>query len=181
MRRAAFVIVAALGLAPAAHAELFKCKGPDGKTLYTSDHSQCPGAEVHQPSGHLQRTHGGAAPAPSGAQMAPKAPSGGTRANAPAAEEADAQVWRAKRANAQAALQQTQSQLGTLHQASGWCNRGHEVYAEDKDGLRHNVDCDQIEKDEKALQREQQRLEDYLSEGLEDECRRAGCMPGWLR
>jgi hypothetical protein len=31
------------------------------------------------------------------------------------------------------------------------------------------------------LEGEQSAAEEYLREGLEDECRQAGCLPGWLR
>jgi len=180
MRRSALVLAVGLGLALAAgavRAELYKCQGPDGKTLFTSDHSQCPGAEVHQPSGHLQRARS-SAPPPASAPTPSKRPA---RPATAVDDQAEAQGWRARRANAEAALKQNEAQLATLHEAAGWCNRGHEVYAEDQDGLHHGVDCEDIDAKERALRREQKRLEDYLAGGLEDECRRAGCLPGWIR
>ncbi len=176
MRHAALALAIGLGLvAGAARAELYKCQGPDGKTLFTSDRSQCPGAEAHQPSGQLQRTRSN--PAPS----APAPPPSARPARGNVDDEVEAQAWRARRTNAQAALKQTEAQLATLHEVAGWCNRGHEVYAEDRDGLRRGIDCEDIDENERALRREQKRLEDYLAEGLEEECRRAGCLPGWLR
>jgi Domain of unknown function (DUF4124) len=171
MRSSVLALVLALCVAPlASRAELYKCQGPDGKTLFTSDRSQCPGASAHQPSGRLQRSAPSPAPAPA------------ARATPTAADEAaEAQAWRAKRQNAETALQQAEARLETLHAVAGWCNRGHEVFAEDRDGLRHGVDCDEVDATEKELRRERARLEAYLAEGLEEECRRAGCLPGWLR
>jgi uncharacterized protein DUF4124 len=176
MRRSAFVLAVGLGLvAGAARAELYKCKGPDGKTLFTSDRSQCPGAEVHEPSGQLQRTRPSSATPPASPRTPTRPASGASD------DEGEAQVWRAKRVNAKTALKQTEAELEMLHEVAGWCNRGHEVWAEDRDGLRHGVDCEDVDQKERELRREQKRLEAYLAEGLEEECRRAGCLPGWMR
>ena len=175
MRPVTLLLVAGLWLAPfAASAELYKCQGADGKTLFTSDRSQCPGASAHEPSGNIQRSQSGpaAASAPLSARPA--------RAHA-TDDEAEAQAWRAKRRGAESALRQTEAQLETLREVAGWCNRGHEVWAEDRDGLRHGVDCEEVDAQESAVRREQKRLKAYLAEGLEEECRRAGCLPGWLR
>lgn len=175
MRGVAVLIVLGLGLAPcAATAELYKCRGPDGKTLFTSDRSQCPGATAHEPSGRLQRSQSSPAPA----AAAPSARPARSRA---VDDEAEAQTWRAKRRGAESALRETESQLETLSAVAGWCNRGAEVWAEDQDGLRHGVDCKDVDTQEAALRREQKRLKTYLAEGLEEECRRAGCLPGWIR
>jgi len=174
MRHVVLLLAAGLWLAPsAAEAELYKCRGADGKTLFTSDRSQCPGASAHEPSGRVQRSQASpAAAAPPSARPA--------RARA-TDDEAEAQAWRGKRGSAEAALRETENQLETLRQVAGWCNRGAEVWAEDQDGLRHGVDCEDVDTQEAAVRREQKRLEAYLAEGLEEECRRAGCLPGWIR
>jgi hypothetical protein len=175
MPRHALVLAACILLVSAgARAELYKCQGPDGKTLFTSDRSRCPGAPLHETGREIQRTQ------PSGPVRAPTQ----LRSTRPAAAQddaAEAQVWRAKRVEAESALGQTQARLATIRQVAGWCNRGGEVYAEDRDGLRHGVRCEEVDAADLALRREQKRLETYLSEGLEEECRRAGCLPGWLR
>jgi hypothetical protein len=165
-----WLLVLALWLVPApGDAELYQCPGPDGKPLYTSDRSQCPGALAHEPKGSVQRS-------------APNAPRGReVGARRLADDEAEAQVWRAKRASAEAELRQAETQLATLREVAGWCNRGREVWAQDADGLRRDVDCEEVDSAERALRREHRRLEAYLAEGLEDECRRAGCLPGWVR
>jgi hypothetical protein len=162
-------------VAAPARAELYKCQGPDGKTLFTSDRTRCPGASQHEPKGRVQRTRAPAAPRAT--------PRGG---NPPAAAEgsddaAEAQVWRNKREKAKAELRRTEDRLALLREVAGWCNRGHEVWAEDADGLRRDVDCEDVDAQAKALRGEQKRLEAYLDEGLEEECRRAGCLPGWIR
>jgi hypothetical protein len=173
MRSAVWLLAVFVLLPAAGRAELYKCRGPDGKTLFTSDRSQCPGAEVHEPSGRVQRT----GPTASGRP----APAARPAARPAADDAAEAQAWRAKRLQAEASLRDADAQLATLHEVAGWCNRGHLVYAEDQDGLHHGVDCDQVDAQERALRREQKRLKAYLDEGLEEECRRAGCLPGWLR
>jgi len=176
MRRRALLLAACvlIGAGPA-RAELYKCQGADGKTLFTSDRSQCPGAAAHQPGGEIQRTQP-TGPAHAPTQLRPPRPA----ALSPD-DEAEAQVWRAKRVEAEAALDQTRSRLAVTRQIAGWCNRGQEVFAEDQDGLRHGVSCKEVDATELTLRREQKRLEAYLDEGLEEECRRAGCLPGWLR
>jgi len=165
-----------LGLAAGAHAEMYRCQGPDGKTLFTSDRSQCPRAALHESSGRIQRSSGGAEAPPARPRES------ATRHERRTFEDAaEAQVWRAKRANAEASLGQVAAQLETFHEVAGWCNRGHEVWTTDEDGLRHGVDCNELKAQERELRREQKRLEAYLAEGLEEECRRAGCLPGWIR
>ncbi len=166
-----------LALAPAAHAKMFRCVGPDGKTLYTSDRSKCPSAAPHESTGRIQRSTGRTEP-----RANPRRPTALSPARRAAIEEeAEAQVWRAKRANANAELRRARGQLETLHEVAGWCNRGHEVWATDRDGLKHGVDCNDVKRQEAELRRATQQLEHYLAEGLEDECRRAGCLPGWIR
>jgi hypothetical protein len=96
-------------------------------------------------------------------------------------DEAEARVWRAKRTEAVAALAQNEARRSTVREVAGWCNRGREVWTQDAHGLRHGVDCKDVDTLDATLRREQKQLEAYLSEGLEDECRRAGCLPGWIR
>lgn len=164
-------------LAPAAHAEMFRCEGPGGGTIFTSDRSKCPRAEPHQSSGRIQRATG------SGARRAhPRRPPASSPARRAAIdEEAEAQVWRAKHAKAKTELRRAQKQLEAAHEVAGWCNRGHEVWATDRDGLRTGVDCNEVKRDEQKLRTLTQGIEHYLADGLEEECRRAGCLPGWIR
>jgi hypothetical protein len=165
-----------LALSTGAQAETYKCQGPDGKTLFTSDRSLCPRAERHESPGQIQRSSGGP-------ELPPARPreSATHRTRRAFDDAAEAQVWRAKRANAEAELAEARARLETLHEVAGWCNRGREVWATDADGLRHGVDCEELKAQQKALRGEEKRLEAYLAEGLEEECRRAGCLPGWIR
>ena len=173
--RALALAACVLACPGAASAELYKCEGAGGKPLFTSDRSQCPGAAAHEPAGAIQRTEP-AGPARAPTQLRPPRPA------APAQDDAaEAQAWRVKRVQAESALRDTEARLATLRQVAGWCHHGREVYAEDQDGLRQGVSCEEVETTEQALRREQKRLEAYLGEGLEEECRRAGCLPGWLR
>jgi hypothetical protein len=176
-RRLAYAAVwLGFALCAGAHAEMYKCVGPDGKTVFTSDRSLCPRASLHESTGRVQRATGGpeqppARPRESARQRELRDLAGG----------AEAQAWRGKRASAEAELREARARLEALHQVAGWCNRGHEVWATDADGLRHGVDCTELAAQQKALRREEKRLEAYLAEGLEEECRRAGCLPGWIR
>ena len=47
--------------------------------------------------------------------------------------------------------------------------------------MREDYSCDEAhESYERATERRKE-LKRYLAGGLEDECRRAGCLPGWVR
>jgi hypothetical protein len=178
MRSLGFLVVLwGLCVITPAHAEMFRCRAPDGSTIYTSDRSKCPRAEPHRSSGRIQRSSGGGE-----RQLRPKRATRSSPARRAAIdEEAEAQVWRAKRVNAKAELQRAKQKLANAHEVAGWCNRGHEVWTTDQDGLRHGVDCNEVKREEQRLRTLTEGIENYLAEGLEEECRRAGCLPGWIR
>src|SRR5512134_3798190 len=98
MRCPALLLAAALLLgAGAVEAELYRCQGADGKTLFTSDRSQCPGASAHRPDAAIQRTQ------PSGPARAPSQlrPARTARPAAPLEDDAtEASAWQAKRTQA---------------------------------------------------------------------------------
>ena len=48
-------LLAVSALATAAHAELFRCTGPDGKTIFTDQKHTCPGADASEPAGVVHR------------------------------------------------------------------------------------------------------------------------------
>jgi hypothetical protein len=160
-----------LAAAPA-RAEMYECQGPDGKTLYTTNASLCPGASVHVPKGHVVHTHDTAAPA-----APPVSAGSATKAD----DAAQAEPWRARRRHAEQRLQQVDKLLVSYHKAAGWCNRGDSLYVEDEDGIRHDYSCDQVKAKEAKLADEKAKLQQYLAEGLAEECRKAGCEPGWVR
>ena len=164
--------------ASAADADMYKCPGPDGETLYTSDASQCPGAPAHISDGSLQRGHSGSAPPSTRALPA-------ARRRAPASRpptDAAAGAWRIKRGQAEQALTNVEARLDYVSRGLTLCNRGRDLYTEDKEtGLREAYSCADVKREHGQLEAEQQRLRAYLSGGLEEECRRAGCLPGWIR
>jgi hypothetical protein len=178
---AALVFVAA----PAA-AEIFACTGPNGEKFFTSDKGACPRAERHAPSRDVQRMQdgspapapGGDAAAPAGAQPAPAAP---RAEEAPSGEEAQAAVWRRKRADAEQELRDLERNFDEYQEIVKWCNRGGDLYLEDKVGVRKDYDCDDAQESYEKISKRVGELRTYLAGGLEDECRRAGCLPGWIR
>ena len=184
MRRALRLgwLACALACAAAAHADTYRCQGPDGKTLFTSDRSLCPGASQHETPGQIQRAPGGPPRPPARPRDPHEQPAlRAWQEQGAASDGVEAEAWRGKRARAEVDLAETRSRLRTLQQVAGWCNRGHEVWSTDADGLRHDVDCEELAAQREVLEREERRLEAYLAEGLEEECRRAGCLPGWIR
>ena len=179
-------LAAAVAAAPAA-AEMYRCTGPDGRPLYTSDASACPGAKRHEPSRDVQRMPG-ARPSWSGdPALAGDAPgrAGGARpapaSPADAPEDAQAAMWRRKRTDAEEEMRALSRGEDELREIVTWCNRGGELIVEDQVGIRDRYDCDDARD---AYQRSSARLKElraYLSGGLEEECRRSGCLPGWIR
>ncbi len=96
-------------------------------------------------------------------------------------EEAQAAAWRARRDETDRRLREAEAGLPALQRAVGWCHRGDGVYRTDDLGMRHEVDCTELEDRVERLGEEVARLRLYLEEGLEEDCRRAGCLPGWIR
>jgi hypothetical protein len=179
------VLAGALLLGAPARAEMYRCTGPGGEPVFTSDASACPGAKPHAP--HREVQHAPSAPAWSGdPTLAADGPGRVGRGAAPAplapdSEDAQAAMWRRKRTQAQEELRGLQRGEGELREIVSWCNRGGELVVEDEVGLRDRYDCaDAREAYERASARLRE-LRAYLAGGLEDECRRAGCLPGWIR
>lgn len=165
-------------LAPAtAYAEIYQCVGPDGRPLYTGDPSACPGASPHQVRGTLQRVP---------ANRVTAAPARFPRAaleaqGAQSAEEAEEATWRARREAAEAELAAISSRVGEFRQLVSWCNRGGNLYLKDRSGLKRDYSCRDLRGEFEAMNARQAELRAYLQGGLEEECRRAGCLPGWIR
>jgi len=173
--RALFLtVVLALAAWEPARAEIYKCVGADGKMLFTGDRSQCPGAERHQSTGRIEKMP---ARPPATVRRPPARRRGGAIGNA-AAKEA---LWRGKKIRAETELQGLEGRLEYMRQAVGWCNRGDVLFAEDDTGIRRSYDCRDVHNEYEQLKARQAGLRLYLGEGLEEECRRAGCLPGWIR
>ncbi len=187
MRAAAsWAVALAVGLAAApALAEIFVCTGPDGSKRYVSDASQCPGAQKHELTGQVQRAAGASAPQQS---RGPLSAIGGQRRSArPAAasaadDEAAARSWREKRLTAEQQLAQVEVEISQAEASLRWCNRGGDMYLENTEtGLRRGLPCSEVEQSYGRLKIQHRQLQQYLDEGLEEECRRSGCLPGWVR
>jgi len=164
-----------------ARAGIYKCKGPDGKILYTSDQSQCPGADEHAIGGSIQ-----AVPRRSGVPSAPDAsrpppPPAMTRRGGTAQDEAMAAEWRKKRPQALQHLEAVTGRLEYVRRAAVLCNRGGSLYTQGETGIRRGYSCDRVRDEFAELERAESELRAYLEGGLEEDCRRSGCLPGWIR
>jgi hypothetical protein len=179
--RAALSAVVALALAASAQAEIFKCVGPNGDVRFTSNAAQCPNAAPHAPKDSaLQRIEKPEAPLASarpGSSVHPTA--------APAARDTSAAAeasWREKKAEAERNLRSLEVARERVLAAVRWCNKGHGVTTENpRTGIREQVRCKDIDADRAKIERELEKARTLLATGLEEECREAGCMPGWIR
>jgi hypothetical protein len=159
---------------PPARAELFRCKRPDGSVTYTDDAAACPGAVPHATKGEIQRVPRGAAPA---AATSP-ATTPPASFDSQAGEEA---AWRQRAAAARAELADVERREVELREYVTACNRGATLLARDDAGLNHTVSCDSARGAWQQAQARRDQLRQYLAVGLQDECRRSGCLPGWIR
>lgn len=177
-----------LAAAAPAGAEMYRCEGPDGTITFTGDASACPGAAPHAPSRDLQRLPGeAAAEAPGGdapdamgeAEAAPVAPA--KRHDTGEDEEAIAASWRAKRSEAEAESRQVDRDRDEFEEMVTWCNRGGNLELEERTGMRRDYSCTEARAEYERLTTRATELRRYLAGGLEEECRREGCLPGWVR
>ncbi len=181
MQRLTAALALSLLLSGAAHAEIFKCIGPNGDVRFTSNSAQCPNAPPHAPKeAAVQRIE---KPQPL-ATARPGAVPAQRRTSAAAFDEnagAEA-LWRKKKADAQQQARDVEARIRGLQRAVRWCNDGNLLWVEDdRTGIRQDVPCSQIDAMKREFDLEKVHVEQYLAEGLEEECRRAGCLPGWLR
>jgi len=184
MRSAAPVITLLLALAlPAsgARAELFRCTGPDGKTIFTDQKQACPGAEPTEPTGVVHRAEtpesrrNGKAPA----SEVPAASSRDPHASDVQSEEAQ---WKQKKQDVEQQIAKLHAQREAMERFVSHCNRpGRYVTTRDDAGIQQEVSCSELKDRFDALETKEAAARDYLANGLPDECRRAGCLPGWLR
>ncbi len=183
IRRARWVGLALLGaavvLAPtAAGAEgIFRCTGADGKTVYTSNPGACPNAKPHVLKSRVQNVVEG--------QRSPRR-SPGSRASRPAARapaggDGLERMWRNKRSEKQQELGQIDRRLKRAMTMAKGCNRGAEWYSKDEAGMRKHISCDKVKSNLRKIEQERADVQEYLRSGIEDDCRKAGCLPGWVR
>lgn len=169
----------ALLAAPAA-AELLRCQGPDGNTIFTDDPARCPGAEPFEPGATLQSAPGAASPEEAG-EIPPAAARQRQRELAAEAQAAEARRWARKKSDAEEEMRQVAKRRDHLRQYVAHCHRGGDVLTRDDAGIKRTVSCDSLDETFAELEAREEELRDYLAEGLAEECRKAGCLPGWIR
>lgn len=170
------LLAIALVVSGAARAELLRCTGPDGKTIYTDDKSVCPEAKPFEPAAVLHGTERQAPVEPTerGKRVV-------SRDRAQDVDAGEAQHWRGLRTAKEEELRQISAERAELKGYVAWCNRGGSVVSRDQAGIKQKVRCDELRNMMVALDTRKSDIEEYLEQGLPEECRRAGCLPGWIR
>lgn len=177
----AVVLATALGsAAERAGAELYRCKGPDGKTLYTDNKALCPGADAFEPQGEVQEAPGPDARS-TPASRDTRADRAEARRLAEESEQGEARRWRQKREDAERRLEEVGQRRAYLGEYVTWCNRGGSVLMRDDAGIKRKIPCTALRAEIATLETEEAQLHQYLEQELPEACRRAGCLPGWLR
>lgn len=166
------LVLTVTGAASSAAAEIFRCVGRDGKVTFTSSQATCPGAKPHELTGRVEHMKN---------LPVPKRRARSSRSASSGLEEAQAAQWRAKKTRAQRELQSATERSEQWRQFVTWCNRGGELYETDQSGLRKDYSCSQADREWEAAKAQSKALAHYLEEGLEEECRRSDCLPGWIR
>ena len=92
-----------------------------------------------------------------------------------------ASQWRGKRQGAERELGELRSHLDEVEGLVAWCNRGGDLFVRDAAGLKQHYSCDEARSQLERMRQRMAELEFYLEDGLAEECRRAGCLPGWIR
>ena len=172
-------VLALCAVAPrdVAAAGLLRCQGPDGRTVYTDDKSVCPDSQPYEPAAAVPEVS-----TPS------RDPAAGDASRARAVREreeqtssAQAAAWRQRRMDKEDELRRATSEYDYLKSYVAFCNRGNYVFTDDDSGIKTQVSCRDLSARLAALDTRVQGLRDYLDRELPEQCRRAGCLPGWLR
>jgi hypothetical protein len=182
-RGAALVLLLAVSLcATAARGELFRCTGPDGKVIFTDQKQNCPGAEPSEPTGVVHRAE---TPEPARRDPSGERPQPASLSRDPHATSVDAEAaarWRQKKLDAEQRLAKIQQQRVEMDRFVSHCNRpGRYVTTRDDAGIQQRVGCSELKRQFDDLAGQETAARDYLAKGLPDECRREGCLPGWVR
>jgi hypothetical protein len=152
-----------------AQAEIYRCEGADGQVRFSSEASACPGAKPHELRGEVQSV----------TTTRPNA----LRVTMPDTDldEAEAKRWRHKRREAETELGIVRGQGEQLADLVGWCRSGGGLTTRDELGVKRAYSCKEATNEWERARARIAELEAYLDEGLEEECRQAGCLPGWIR
>jgi hypothetical protein len=153
-------------------AEIFKCTGPDGKMIFTSDAHRCPNAKPHVSKGQVQAV---TVTSPAARRSLRSSMGGGDTV------DGFESMWRDKRGKAERELDNVSPANVRLQSMVVSCARGATWVTKDDAGLKRKLSCDEIRARHAAASQREQELREYLDQGLAEECRKAGCLPGWIR
>jgi hypothetical protein len=156
---------------------LYRCERADGSVVYTDSQATCPGASEHRTTGAVQST-GSSSHAPAAMR------STGTRRmrrTTPSDTSAAEAAWRSKKEQTRHELSVVTSRHDALAQYVSHCNRGGELFRTLDNGLKEGVSCKGLRAEVTALAARRDELQEYLDRGLREACRKAGCLPGWIR
>jgi hypothetical protein len=156
MRRTHYGLLLALAalVATPGSAELFRCTGPDGKTIFTDQQGACPDADPYEPSGVVH-----SAPSPSkGSTAAVRR----RRDDSDRAAEEESKVWRQKKRDAQARIDEIQRRRVWMKPYVTHCNRGGYVTTRDDAGIQDVVNCSRLRHEFAALDKLEAEANDYL-------------------
>jgi hypothetical protein len=178
------VLAIALALATAlaagrARADLLRCTGPDGRTIYTDDKSLCPDSARYEPSGAVHSVDS-AAPGPEPEADTRKARAA-RRVQVQDARAGEARRWRDRKQAKEEELRQVVAERDALKGWVAFCNHGNIVFTRDEAGIKERVHCSELSGRLAALDARAAGIRDYLENELPEECRRSGCLPGWIR
>ena len=178
LRAAGLGLLGLLVAVPAA-AGIYECRSHDGRVTYTGNPAACDGA-VRRRAAESALASDEEAATPPAAPERRTAPGHAAAAGADA-DEAEAATWRRKRQEAEAARSALHAQEEVFAELVTRCNRGSDLYVEDAAGMRRRYSCDDAREEHRAAQARLAEVERFLETGLAEECRRAGCLPGWIR
>jgi hypothetical protein len=164
--RTGILLASLLVLLPlAASGEIYRCPGPEGKVVFQS--APCGDRQPYQPKGNVLRARPGApAPAPrstSAPRPAAQAPSGGKTTDEP--------FWRGKFKQARADAKKLEQQAEQARKQFHRCRSRHSANSRCK-----SEKLKMLEAEKRAT-----KARHYVENGIGEECRRAGCQPGWVR
>jgi hypothetical protein len=103
------------------------------------------------------------------------------RTFAPAGGESTEAQWRNKKQQAEQELEQLTLRASEIEPFITTCNRGGYLWMKQDNGLKKRIPCSGLREHFAELESRRTSLHEYLEHGISDECRRAGCLPGWLR
>jgi hypothetical protein len=171
------IAVTSLLLTSHASAELFRCEGPDGQAIYTDQKDTCPGAKAFEPSGVVHT-----AVTPSTPARTPDATTPTDRRSLRAdPDAAKAASWKQKKRDAERDVANIEARREWMRPYVGHCNRGGYVTTRDDAGIQQVVNCSELRHEFASLEAKEAAAREYLEVGLIEDCRKAGCLPGWLR